>query len=345
MNTKRRSTRRSPPGSLASIDCWAPATAVARWERAGSPGGCQGIVFRHGQGTLTIEHDGQPVNGGVAKPAGRRLPERTASSAGSRSIVTAQVVVVATCAAVFLYLALAVAGGEGGVWDRALLESVADWRTAWLNRALWFFTLLGNTAVLAVLTVAAGGLLLMWGRRSAALVVMGAVVSGSGISRLFKILISRSRPPETLAIIEPPASFSLPSGHALTTAVFVGALFLVLLHVLRLRTAPGKGEPATTKLAQLAGGATAVVLTALIGLSRVWLGVHWPSDVLAGWCLAGIWLVFVAWFFQRWRHSKQALPDARPWGRAAARVVVVAVVALITGAVLVLEGLAHPLST
>jgi undecaprenyl-diphosphatase len=161
--------------------------------------------------------------------------------------------------------------------------------------------------------------------------VAGAVLSATGVSSLLKALLHRPRPPEMLALIDVPGSYSLPSGHALVMGVFVGLLVLLVWH-----------QPSTGR--RVAAGSSGAIAVALIGLSRIYLGVHWASDVIGGWCVAGIWLLVLVTGFRAWMRSERAPVAARPWRSASLRAVVAAIVVAVAVAVFVIEAVTHPLA-
>jgi undecaprenyl-diphosphatase len=203
-------------------------------------------------------------------------------------------------------------------------------RTAAWSRVLWAFTLLGNTSVIAMLAAAVAALLFMSGRWSRAILVVVAVLSATGVSQLLKAVLQRIRPPEVIALIDVPGSYSLPSGHALVTGVFLGLLVALAL---RLDSSAGR-------LLAVVG---AVAVGGVIGFSRIYLGVHWASDVIAGWCVAGIWLTVLLRAFRVWERSDRVPGDAQAWRGARARAAVAVGLALAIVAVLILTALADPL--
>jgi undecaprenyl-diphosphatase len=104
------------------------------------------------------------------------------------------------------------------------------------------------------------------------------VAGGQALGTLLKNVIVRSRPSATQALIPLPGSYAFPSGHALAAVLLYGVLaFLV-------------ARAAHTRVMRVGVVVAAVVIIGLVGLSRVYLGVHWPSDVVAAWILGGAWL-------------------------------------------------------
>ncbi|MBC7294614.1 MAG: phosphatase PAP2 family protein, partial [Thermoleophilia bacterium] len=180
-------------------------------------------------------------------------------------------------------------GEDGGplLWEKHLADTVETMRGPVLNRLFWAFTLVGNTPLLAALASAVVVLLLLWRKVWEAVFVAVVLVGAQGLSHLVKALVNRPRPPLELALIAQPASPSLPSGHALVTLVFVGVLLVVAWPWLDRRM---RRRVRLRRVVNSSALVFAVVVVAAVGFSRVWLGVHWASDVLTGWCLGGLWL-------------------------------------------------------
>jgi undecaprenyl-diphosphatase len=140
-------------------------------------------------------------------------------------------------------------------------------------------SLFGGTVATGGLAVLAALVLALRGRRSRALVWVGAVAVGSLTIRLLKTAVERARPPlDTRLAVE--TSASLPSGHALMSALGVGLTVVALLVLLR---DAGRTGSVVRGAIVLVGA----LIVLLIGTSRVYLGVHWTTDVLAGWMLGG----------------------------------------------------------
>jgi undecaprenyl-diphosphatase len=148
----------------------------------------------------------------------------------------------------------------------------------WVEEMGRDLTALGGVAVVTLLTVAAAGFLWLVGRRRDVVLVAAAVIGGQLLSLVLKRGYARPRPD-----LVPHASFvytsSFPSGHAMMSAVTY-----LTLGALLARAVPRRREKAFVV-------AWAVALAALTGVSRVYVGVHWPTDVLAGWALGASWAV------------------------------------------------------
>lgn len=243
----------------------------------------------------------------------------------------------------FLWIALHVGADSSLVaWDGRITEALAGVRTPEWDRVFWFFTLLGNTPVMVALASSAVLLLLAWGRRARAILVAGTLLSALGMSNLAKALVHRARPPVAIALVDQPGSFSLPSGHAFLTLVFLGLLVFLAFRGI------GLGQPRAARGARLLMPVPVVLIVAtavviLGGLSRIYLGVHWASDVLAGWCLGGTWLaLWLGVFLARERDSRPPR-DSRPWRGRASRVTLTVVLVLIAAVVVFLAASADPL--
>jgi undecaprenyl-diphosphatase len=188
----------------------------------------------------------------------------------------------------FLKLGGEVAEGETGVFDRRLilllrtpghLDDPIGSRS--VEEAVRDISALGGTTLIALLTVV-GALAFAFHRRYRhAAVLVGAVLLAWASSEATKVLYHRPRPdlvPHGAYVY----SSSFPSGHStLSTAAYLTLAMLVASLETRRRTKA------------LAYGLAGAVLVA-VGFSRVYLGVHWPSDVLAGWCLGSAWAL-AAW--------------------------------------------------
>lgn len=172
----------------------------------------------------------------------------------------------------------------------------------WLHEAVRDMTSLGSASVLVFVTLATIGYLLITARRSAALFVLVSVAGGQALSSVLKLGVDRPRP-EIVAPLAEVFTLSFPSGHAMLSAVTY-----LTLGALAARIAP-------TRMAKVYVLAVAVLATVIVGASRLYLGVHWPSDVLAGWCAGAAWAM-LCWLVGRWILRRRHL---RPPAGAAAK--------------------------
>jgi undecaprenyl-diphosphatase len=186
--------------------------------------------------------------------------------------------------------------GEPHAFDRAVLlalRSLANISEAigprWLDLIFRDITSLGGATVLSLMTAAVVGYLLVDEKRAAAGFVLASVSGGAALSAILKLAFARPRPNIVPHLVEVHTA-SFPSGHAMLSAVVYLTLGALLARV--------EGPP-RIKIYVLT---VAILVTFLIGLSRVYLGVHWPTDVLAGWCAGAAWAMLcwrVALFLQQ----------------------------------------------
>lgn len=189
----------------------------------------------------------------------------------------------AAAAWAFVLLAGWVRAGDTRALDRALLlalrtpgDTADPLGPAWFESFMRDLSALGSLGVLALLVVAVAGFVALAGRRRTALYVLASCSGGELLNHGLKQLFERPRPdlvPHGAHVM----TASFPSGHALLSAVVYLTLAALLARLL----------PARRLRAWVM--ACAVTLTLAVGVSRVYLGVHWPSDVLAGWALGAAW--------------------------------------------------------
>jgi undecaprenyl-diphosphatase len=152
---------------------------------------------------------------------------------------------------------------------------------AWFEEAVRDLTSLGSNTVLATVVLTVAGFLSLQRDWRAAFFTVAATGSGLLASSLLKAFFDRPRPdliPHEVLVFTP----SFPSGHAMVSAVVYLTLASLLARFMGRRR---------LKIYTMT---VAIALTTVIGLSRVYLGVHWPSDVLAGWMAGASWAL-VCW--------------------------------------------------
>jgi membrane-associated phospholipid phosphatase len=163
----------------------------------------------------------------------------------------------------------------------------------------------GGTVALCVLTAAAALLLAVRGRRLDAALVVTTPLVGTLLTDALKLGYGRPRPPAAQQLI-PETGFSLPSGHAVDATVVVGVLALVLV----MRT--------VSRWRRAAIVALATVTIAASGLGRLYLGVHWATDVVTGWLLGAAWVALCAVMLlavegHGTRSVDTRVPESRRW--------------------------------
>ncbi len=155
----------------------------------------------------------------------------------------------------------------------------------WLHGAALDITALGAAAVIGLAVTAIVGFLVLQGMHRTALFVFLASVGGWLLNHLLKIAFARPRP-DVVPHLREVMSLSFPSGHAMTSAAVYLTLGAMLMRI---------SERRITKIYCMS---IAVLATLLIGASRVYLGVHYPTDVLGGWMMGMSWAL-LCWLVER----------------------------------------------
>ncbi len=205
----------------------------------------------------------------------------------------------------FAALAEEVMEGESHAFDTAILLALRNPHDTsdplgplWLEEIVRDFTALGGTGVLSFICLATVGFLLLRRRFRMTALLAVALLGGTLLSSLLKIGFARPRP-ELVSKFSYVTSFSFPSGHSLMAAVVYLTLAAMLVRIQPNRVLKGY-------ILFLA-----VLLTLMIGFSRVYLGVHWPTDVLAGWSIGSAWAL-LCWLAARALQKRGAVEEEVP---------------------------------
>ncbi len=181
------------------------------------------------------------------------------------------------------WIASEVLEGDTLAMDRAILLGLRSGSNIanpigprWLTKSLIDLTALGSVAVLTVITTLAAGFLVALRKYATAVFVVAAVISGAILNSALKTIFLRPRPTLVPHLVDV-SSESFPSGHAMYSAL----VYLTLAALL------ARSQPALRVRIYLMS--VAIFLTLVIGFSRVFLGVHWPSDVVEGWGVGAAW--------------------------------------------------------
>lgn len=171
---------------------------------------------------------------------------------------------------------------------------------AWLVQAMVDVTALGGPIVLVIVVALTCGFLTIQRRWVTFWLVLGGTTTGSIAVALAKGLVARPRPDLTDHLVTI-SSASFPSGHAANSAIIYLTIATILMQIV-------EGRAARSYIL-----ITAALLVLAIGGSRVYLGVHWPSDVLAGWIFGTLWAI--AWWalgaWLRLRRAGRSVSDPR----------------------------------
>jgi undecaprenyl-diphosphatase len=188
----------------------------------------------------------------------------------------------------FAYIADEVLETETQTFDTNILLSIYQIHRPWLNPIVRVFTNLGDPTFLVG---ACGGLslLLLWRKRkSEAMTIAIAAVGALGLNLLLKNVFSRHRP-ELWSRVVDVRYYSFPSGHAMLSMVIYGLI----------------GYWLATRFSRWRGAIASLttILILLIGFSRLYLGVHWPTDIIAGYAAGLVWLVTCILSLEIWRQK------------------------------------------
>jgi undecaprenyl-diphosphatase len=184
---------------------------------------------------------------------------------------------------VFLFLAGEVAEGDTLAFDTRILQQLRSpddpskpIGPPWMAGALEDLTAIGGPTVLFLMILAVVGFLVLQTRYRTALFVAATAFSGELVNHAMKFAFNRPRP-SIVPHLRDVFSSSFPSGHAMESAIVYLTLGAMLMRV---------AERRVTKLYILG---MAMLLTFLVGVSRVYLGVHYPTDVIGGWIIGFVW--------------------------------------------------------
>jgi len=208
----------------------------------------------------------------------------------------------------FLGIADEVLDGDTQWWDERILMSMRTPGFAgdpvgptWVEELFRDFTALGGVGVLSLLSLASIGYLWLMKMKRVALFVLLAIGTGLLIALVLKAVFDRPRP-DLISYGAMVYTASFPSGHSMLSALvyLTGGAILAAAHHRR-----------RTRFYIIMW---AVLLTILVGLSRIYLGVHWPSDVLAGWAIGASWAA-TCWLVASWLQQRGDFEeeDDVPW--------------------------------
>jgi undecaprenyl-diphosphatase len=205
---------------------------------------------------------------------------------------------------VFIYLAGEVTEGDTLAFDTRILQALRDpldpsrpIGPRWLESSLLDLTALGGPTVLGLVVCAVVGFLLLQARYHTALFVGMTSFSGEIVDRAMKHAFSRPRP-TVVPHLRDVFSTSFPSGHAMESAIVFLTLGAVLMHV---------AESRLTKIYCLG---IAVLVTVVVGASRVYLGVHYPTDVIGGWIIGFVW-ASVCWLIAERFETRAGIAEEK----------------------------------
>jgi undecaprenyl-diphosphatase len=162
----------------------------------------------------------------------------------------------------------------------------------WLEEIGRDLTALGGIVVLTIVTLVIAGFLWLSGKRREVWLLVAATLGGVAIASIFKVAFDRPRP-NLVPHLSHVETSSFPSGHSMMAAIVYLTLGTVVAEVV------------TTKRLKFYCVAVAITIVLLVGVSRVYLGVHYPTDVLAGWSAGLVWAM-LCWLVARMLRGKSA---------------------------------------
>jgi undecaprenyl-diphosphatase len=181
---------------------------------------------------------------------------------------------------------------ELATFDRVVGEFIRGFATPSLTRVAIILTNLGSAYVEIGLTVVVGAFLLFRYKHTWETVLLVISLSGAWLlNTILKVLFHRARP--DIVHLVKAGGYSFPSGHAMVATAFYGVIGYLLWLNLRSRSKPSWYIVVCT-----------FVLIISIGISRIYLGVHYPSDVIAGYVVGGVWAIACIMGLKEIRHYK-----------------------------------------
>lgn len=177
---------------------------------------------------------------------------------------------------IFVSLAEDVAEREVFPFDRPVMMWLHGLSAPWITTVMEVVTELGGLVVVPVVAAVLAATLWWRGSRRNAMLLAAAVIGATLLNTVLKAVFRRARPDFWQHLVTE-SSYSFPSGHSMATMALAAALVVMAWHT-------------RWRWAAVVFG---LVYVAAVGVSRMYLGVHYPSDVLAGWCVSAVWVAVV----------------------------------------------------
>lgn len=224
---------------------------------------------------------------------------------GREPLVLVVLLILAVCTWSFIEIADEVLEQDTQAFDKWVVRSMrrADDPSVpigprWVQEIGRDITAFGGIATLIFFTVVVAGYLWIEGKKRVILLLLTAAIGGQILSSTLKYFFSRPRP-DVVPHLSHVYTSSFPSGHSMLSAVIYLTLGALLASVI------------TNRMLKIYVLGVAVLLTLMVGLSRIYLGVHYPTDVLAGW-IAGLAWALVCWMIARWLQKRHQIEDDQP---------------------------------
>ncbi|WP_440111749.1 phosphatase PAP2 family protein [Paenibacillus sp. QZ-Y1] len=191
------------------------------------------------------------------------------------------------CLIAFVSIALSISDNQIHRFDDTLIGWIQGMESPGMTRFMQLFTWMGSGKLVVVITIIAMLVLYVSLRHKRELLFLACVLVGSTLlNALLKLVFQRARP--TINRIIEVSGYSFPSGHSMAAfSLYGGLAFLIWKHI----------PTVTGRVLMIIASA---VFSLTIGISRIYLGVHYPSDIVGGYFLSGCWLATCIWFYQRY---------------------------------------------
>ena len=177
---------------------------------------------------------------------------------------------------------------------------VQSWRTPWLDDLMRAISAPGFRMVALPLVGVTTALVFLTGRRKESLSILAATILGPGVTFFVNQAVSRPRPTDDLVrVIQHPGGFSFPSGHVVAYVTFLGTLAVILTWNMR---------PSIVR--SCIRGAILLALIA-VGVSRVYLGTHWPGDVIGGYAFGAGMVIVAVGLWRLWVDGEDQMARVR----------------------------------
>lgn len=204
---------------------------------------------------------------------------------------------VTLAAAAFALIAQAMVEGQTEAFDNGILRFMGNVGAPWLDMMALEVTALGARVVVYMVVLVASAFLWQSRHHYSAALLWVSVIGAGLVNTVLKVSFNRPRPDVFPWRTQHVGLASFPSGHAMTSIVVYGTLAFLI----------GRLAP-TRWLRRLVWG-VAVMVILLVGLSRLYLGVHYPSDVLAGFIIGGAWAIICALGMEAVRYFRTRRPE------------------------------------
>nr|WP_311768637.1 phosphatase PAP2 family protein [Paenibacillus sp. JGP012] len=194
----------------------------------------------------------------------------------------------------FIGIALSISDNQIHRFDDVLISWIQGMESPGMTRWMQFFTWIGSGRQVVIITILAMLVLYLYlGHRRELLFLASVLVGSTLLNALLKVAFGRARP--TIHRIIEISGYSFPSGHSMASfSLYGGLAFLIWKHI-----------PSFTGRVFMMVASAAFILT--IGMSRIYLGVHYPSDVVGGYFISGCWLFTCIWFYRRYLQRLSGL--------------------------------------